>query len=205
MKEELSVVGKRLPQWAAFDKVTGAAKYTVDIKLPNMLTGKVLTSPYPHARIKKIDKSKAEKLPGVEAVITWDDVPHKIFNSSMMEYTQHHPEGELKDMYILSEKARFVGDVIAAVAAVDEATAEEALDLINVEYEVLPAVLNTVDAMKPGAPIIHDFAKNNVSMHFKWPISWGDVEKELKEADTVVKATFETSKQHLSQLAPCSC
>ena len=93
----------------------------------------------------------------------------------------------------------------AAVAAVDEATAEEALDLIDVEYELLPAVFDPIEAMKPGAPIIHESAKNNVSMQFKFPVSWGDVEKELKEADVVVEATFQTSKQHLSQLEPCSC
>src|SRR5271157_5406804 len=124
MKDELSVVGKRLPRWAAHDIVTGAARYTVDLKLPGMLVGKVLTSPYAHARIKKIDTSRAKKLPGVKAVISFEDVPHKIFNSSMMNLVEHHPEGELEDMYILSEKARFVGDVIAAVAAVDQATAE---------------------------------------------------------------------------------
>ena len=205
MKEELSVVGKRLPQWGAFDKVTGAAKFTVDIELPGMLVGKVLSSPHPHAKIKKIDKSKAEKLPGVEAVITWDDVPHKVFNSSMMGYLQHHAEGEIEDMYILSEKARFVGDAIAAVAAVDEAAAEQALDLIEVDYEVLPAVFEPIEAAKSGAPVIHDFAENNVSMQFQWPFPWGDVEKELKEADTVVEATFQTSKQHLAQLEPCCC
>lgn len=205
MEEKLSVVGKRLPQWGAFDKVTGAAKFTVDIELPGMLVGKVLFSPHPHAKIKKIDKSKAEKLPGVEAVITWDDVPHKLFNSSMMGYLQHQAEGEIEDMYILSEKARFVGDAIAAVAAVDEAAAEQALDLIEVDYEILPAVFEPIEAAKSGAPVIHDFAENNVSMQFQWPFPWGDVEKELKEADTVVEATFQTSKQHLAQLEPCCC
>jgi xanthine dehydrogenase molybdenum-binding subunit len=205
MSEKLTVVGKRLPAWAAFEKVTGAAKFTVDTKLPGMLVGKVLTSPHPHAKIKRIDKSKAEKLPGVEAVITWDDVPHKLFNPSHNDLSLHQPENELKDMYVISEKARFVGDIIAAVAAVDEATAEEALSLIVVEYEVLPAVFDPIEAMKPGAPTIHDFAKNNVSLHSKFPVSLGDVEKGFEESDIVVEATFKTSKQHLSQFEPCSC
>lgn len=205
MKEELSVVGKRLPRWGAYDIVTGTARYTVDIKLPGMLVGKVLTSPHAHARIKKIDKSRAEKLPGVEAVLTFDDVPHKIFNSSMMNLVQHYPQGELEDMYVLSEKARFVGDVIAAVAAVDGATAEEALDLIKIDYEVLAAVFDPLEALKPGAPIIHDYAKNNLSLHMGFPVAWGDVEKGFNEADVVVEATFQTSKQHVSQLEPCSC
>ena len=205
MKEELSVVGKRLPRWAAYDMVTGAARYTVDLKLPGMLVGKVLTSPHAHARVKKIDKSKALKLPGVSTVISFDDVPHKIFNSSMMNLVQHHPEGELKDMYILSEKARYVGDVIAAVAAVDEATAQEALGLIKVGNEVLPAVFDPLEATKPGAPLVHDYAKNNISLHMSFPVAWGDVEKGFEEADVIVEATFQTSKQHVSQLEPCSC
>ena len=205
MSDELSVVGKRVPRWGAYDKVTGTAKYTVDIKLPGMLVGKVLTSPHPHARILRIDKSKAEKLPGVEAVITFEDVPKKLFNPDRSDLLLFHPEGELKDMYVISEKARFVGDRIAAVAAVDTATAEKALELIKVEYEVLPAVFEPIEAMKPGAPTIHDFAKNNISLHMKFPVAWGDVEKGFQEADCVVEETFRTSKQHTSQLEPCAC
>ena len=202
MKEELSVVGKRVPRWAAREKVTGAAEYLADLKLPGMLVGKVLTSPHPHARILKIDKSKAWKLPGVEAVISFEDIPKKIVNPSKQEFTLYHPEGELKDMYVISEKARYVGDKIAAVAAVDAATAEEALQLIEVEYEVLPAVFDPIEAMKPGVPVIHDFAKNNLSMHIDFPVAWGDVEKGFREADFVVEETFRTSKQHICQLEP---
>lgn len=205
MTEELSVVGKRLPRWAAYDKATGEARYTADIKLPGMLVGKVLTSPHPHAKILKIGKSKAEKLPGVETVITWEDVPRKLFNPNKLGLTLLHPEGELKDMYVISEKARFVGDRVAAVAAVDAAIAEEALELIKVEYEVLPAVCDPIEAMKPGAPRIHDFAENNISLHFNFPAAWGDVEKGFQEADFIVEETFRTSKQHTCQLEPCTC
>ena len=205
MSDELSVVGKRVPRWGAYDKVTGTAKYTIDIKLPGMLVGKILTSPHPHARILKIDKSKAEKLPGVEAVITYEDVPQKLFNPAKHNLTLYHPENELKDMYVVSEKARFVGDRIAAVAAIDSATAEEALKLIEVEYEVLQAVFDPIEAMKPGAPQIHDFAKNNVSLHLKFPGCRGDVEKGFREADCVIEETFRTSKQHICQLEPCAC
>ena len=113
MAQDLAVVGKRLPTWGAYDKVTGQAKYTVDIRLPGMLIGKILKSPYPHAKIIKIDKSKAERLKGVEAVISWEDIPKKLYNPNKLNLTLLHPEGELKDMYILSEKARFVGDRIA--------------------------------------------------------------------------------------------
>jgi xanthine dehydrogenase molybdenum-binding subunit len=205
MSKELCVVGKRVPRWGAYDKVTGTAKYTVDIKLPGMLVGKVLFSPHAHARILRIDKSKAEKLPGVEAVITFEDVPQKLFNPNKLNLIRANPQNELKDMYVISEKARFVGDRIAAVAAVDAATAQEALGLIKVEYEVLPAVIDPIAAMKPGAPTIHDFAKNNVSLHFKFPVAWGDVKKGFEDSDVVVEETFRTSKQHTCQLEPCAC
>jgi len=205
MSEELLVVGKRLPRWQAHAKAMGAAKYTVDIKLTGMLVGKVLASQYPHARIKKIDKSKAEKLPGVEAVITWDDVPQKLYNPSKLDLILRHPEGELKDMYVISEKARFVGDRIAAVAAIDASTAEEALKLIKVEYEVLPAVFDPIEAMKPGAPRVHEFAQNNISLHIDFPVAWGDVEKGFQEADVVVEKTFRTAKNHICQIEPCAC
>jgi len=205
MIDELSVIGKRVSRWGAYDRVTGAAKYTVDIKLPRMLVGKVLTSPYPHARIIKIDKSKAEKLPGVEAVITFEDIPKKLFTPNRHDLILYHPENERKDMYVISEKARFVGDRVAAVAAVDAATAQKALELIEVKYEVLPAVLDPIEAMKPGAPRIHDFAPNNISLHLNFPGSRGDVEKGFGEADCVIEETFRTSKQHISQLEPCAC
>jgi len=205
MVDELSVVGKRVPRWGGYEKATGTAKYTVDIKLPGMLVGKVLTSPHPHARIIKIDKSKAEKLPGVEAVITFEDGPRKLFTPNRHELILHHPENERRDMYVISEKARFVGDRVAAVAAVDAATAQRALDLIEIEYEVLPAVLDPIEATKPGAPQIHDSALNNISLHLSFPGSRGDVEKGFQEATCVLEEIFRTSKQHISQLEPCAC
>ena len=205
MKEELAVVGKRVPRWGAYDKATGTAKYSVDIKLPGMLIGKVLTSPHPHARIIGVDKSKAERLPGVEAVITFEDIPPKLYAPNRHDLILYHPENERKDMYVISEKARFVGDRVAAVAAVDAATAQKALELIEVKYEVLPAVLDPIEAMKPGAPRVHDYAENNVPLHFTFPRSRADVEKGFREADFVVEQTFRTSKQQISQLEPCAC
>jgi len=151
-----------------------------------MLIVKVLTSPHPHARIIRIDKSKAEKLPGVEAVISFEDIPPKLFAPNRHDLILYHPENERKDMYIISEKARFVGDRVAAVAAVDTATAQKALELIEVKYEVLPAVLDPVEAVKPGAPRVHDYAENNVSLHLDFPHSRGDVEMGFREADFVL-------------------
>jgi xanthine dehydrogenase molybdenum-binding subunit len=205
MSETLSVVGKRLPRWEAYEKATGAAKYLADIKLPGMLVGKILFSPHAHARILNIDTSRAKKLPGVEAVITWEDVPKNLYNPNKLDLILVHPELEFKDMYVLSEKARFVGDRIAAVAAVDAATAQEALELIKVKYEVLPAVFDPMEAMKSGAPKIHEYAENNVSVHFGFPVAWGDVEKGFQEADAVVEETFRTARNHICQLEPCTC
>lgn len=205
MAGDLSVVGKRVPRWAAHEKATGAAKFLADIKLPGMLVGKLLFSPYAHAKIMNIDTSKAEKVPGVEAVITWEDVPKKLYNPNKQDMINVHPELELKDTYVLSEKARFVGDRIAAVAAVDAATAQRALSLIEVAYDVLPAVFDPIEAMTPGAPKIHDFAENNISLHLDFPVAWGNVEQGFRDADIVVEETFSTAKNHICQFEPCTC
>lgn len=227
MTEEFAVVGKRIPRRDAPEKTTGAAKYTVDIQLPGMLIGKVLRSPYPHAKILKIDTSRAEKLRGVAAVITIDDVPNKVFNCAMsnaviegaavaVEVTEEHVEegggltekaafvGDVLDQRVLTDKARFVGDAVAAVAAINESIAEEALELIDVEYEKLPAVFDSEEAMKPGAPRIHDAAEGNIAVHQPFPFD-EDVEKGFKEADYIVEGTFRTSKQKHCQLEASSC
>jgi xanthine dehydrogenase molybdenum-binding subunit len=124
---------KATSRWGAHDKVTGAAKYLADIKLPGILVGKILFSPHAHARILNIDTSKAEKVPGVEAIVTWKDVPKNLYNPNKLDLILVHPELEFKDMYVLSEKARFVGDRIAAVAATDASAAQRALKLIEVK------------------------------------------------------------------------
>ncbi len=204
MEQELSVVGKRLPRPDGVAKVTGAAKFAADIKLPEMLIGKVLRSPYAHAKIVKIDTSKARKLPGVEAVITPEDVPKKSFNRSPLGIT--HPPSrrarDIRDEYVLTDKARYIGDAVAAVAAVNEMIAEEALELIEVEYEKLAAMLDTTQAMKPDAARIHDFAKGNIASHIPYAFATGDVESGFKAADHVIEETFSTSKQKNCQLEP---
>lgn len=177
MLQDFLVMGKRLPRPDGVVKATGAAKYTTDVTLPGMLIAKVLRSPYPHAKILKVDKSKAEKLPGVEAAITFEDVPRKLFNDRTIDLlTPYPPARSKKDRYILSDKARFVGDPIAAVAAINERIAEEALELIDVEYEKMPAVFDTEEAVKPGAPKIHDFAEGNIAEHVPFGFPKGDVE-----------------------------
>lgn len=175
--EEFSVVGKRIPRVEGYDKVTGMALYVADIKLPNMLYGKVLRSPIPHAKILHVDTEKAKRLPGVRAVITGEDTPKVKWGAF------------INDMHVLAfDKVRFVGDEVAAVAAVDEAIAEEALDLIKVDYEELPAVFDPFKAMEPGAPIIHD--GGNIALHRKFVK--GDFERAMKEAAYVFEDKFTT-------------
>lgn len=197
MSQKLSVVGKRIIQPDAAAKATGAAMYASDLKMPGMLIGKVLRSPYPHAKIKRIGKSKAEKLPGVEAVITPEDVTQwKPFDRGLKDLPMI-AGGYLvpPDEHILNERARHFGDAIAAVAAINEHIAEEALELIEVEYEELPFVIDPEEAMKPGAPQVSDVAEGNIGKHLSYPFPEGDVEKGFKEADCIVEGTFSTTKQ----------
>ena len=131
---ESTLVGQRIPKLDAADKVTGRLRYVADVRLPGMLHGKLLRSPYPHARIRKIDTSAAERLPGVMAVITGRDMPQKRFGHLVKDIT-----------FLPLDKVRYIGEPVAAVAAVDEETAERALDLIDVEYEELPAIFEEED------------------------------------------------------------
>ena len=154
--KEYSIVGQSPPRVDGMEKVTGAAKYAADITMPAMLYGKILRSPHPHARILHVDTGQAEKLPGVKAVITGQDVPR--VSISFVD-TPRYPG----DQYALAvDKVRYIGDEVAAVAAVDEDTAEEALSLIRVEYEPLPPVFDPEVAIRPDAPHIHDIGQEQV-------------------------------------------
>ena len=149
------VVGTRPLRPDGVDKVTGRAKFGADIHVPNMLIGKVLRSPHAHARIKSIDTSKARALPGVKAVITsadFADLPSAFIPAGEMMVNYR----DMTRNVMAREKALYEGHAIAAVAAVSEAVAAEALNLIAVEYEVLPHVMDVAEAMEPGAPLLHD-------------------------------------------------
>ncbi|MGH7875192.1 MAG: xanthine dehydrogenase family protein molybdopterin-binding subunit [Candidatus Binatia bacterium] len=180
--EKFSVVGHRVQRVEGFDKVCGEAKFIADVALPGLLTGKILRSPLPHARIRHIDISKAAKLPGVRAVVTAED-------------TIKRPWGAFfADQYILSVgKTRYVGEEVAAVAAIDADTAEEAIDLIEVDWEPLPAVFDAEEAMKEGAPLIHDDKERNIAMTME--IERGDIERAFGESDVIVEDTFESMPQ----------
>ena len=177
---ELSAVGKRQPRLDGPEKVSGRSLFTDDIKLPGMLWGKILRSPHAHARILSIDVSKALALPGVKAVVTGEDAKDVFV-------TQWEPA-------ICMGETRYIGEEVAAVAAVDEYTAEEALELIEVEYEPLPAVTTLRKALRPNAPQINPFHKGNVATDSV--DDYGDPEKALKEADLILEHKFATHATH---------
>ena len=171
-------VGKAVPRIDARDKVTGRTKYSTDLSFPGMLWAKTKRSDYPHAKILSISTQKAESLPGVEAVLTADDIPgHNGFGI----ITPNWP-------VLCMDRVLYMGDAVALVAAVDEETAEEACRLIEVEYEELPVVTSPEEALKEGAPRLHE--KGNI-MH-TMELRKGDVEKGLEEADVVVEGAYST-------------
>jgi len=172
-------IGVSVPRVDAHDKVTGRTLYTGDISLPNMAHGKILGSTIAHGIIKRIDTSKAEALPGVLAVITGADVTDTKYGVSPARY----------DEYVLAkERVRHVGDEVAAVAAVDARTAEQAVALIEVEYEELPAVFNPDDAMADGAPQLHERYKNNINTVVDQ--SFGDTEQGFADSHLVREESF---------------
>lgn len=188
---EFSVIGKRMPRVDAREKVTGQAKYAADYSLPGMLWCKLLRSPYPHARILNIDTSRAEKLTGVKAVVTGKD-----FNGwtwGWMPATRDEPP-------LAVDKVRYMAEAVAGVAAVDEDTAEEACELIKVDYEELPGVFDPEEAMKEGAPKVHDYVKNNISVEYHW--NFGDVEKAFAKSYIVREDKFRTARATHGYIEP---
>jgi 4-hydroxybenzoyl-CoA reductase subunit alpha len=174
-----SNIGKRQPRIEGIGKVTGEAKYTSDLKLPKMLFGKLLRSPYPHAKILNIDVDKALNLKGVKAVVTGADIPGQKYG----RFRSRRDETGLA-----REKVRYIGDPVAAVAAIDEDTALEAIELIQVEYKELPAVFDAEEAMQEGSPLVHDEYERNIcaTRHF----DFGDVEGGFKNSYHVREDRF---------------
>ncbi len=178
ISKEFSIIGKPTAMVDAAEKTTGAGKYTDDLSVPGMVVGKILHSPYPHARIKRIDTSRAEKLDGVVAVVIGKDAP-KTYGIL--------PVGH--DEYPLAlDKVRYVGDNVACVVAVSEVIAEKALEHIDVEYEVLPAYFDPEESMKAHTDLIHDNKPNNLEKDYHHV--FGDPEKGFAEADCIAEARF---------------
>jgi CO/xanthine dehydrogenase Mo-binding subunit len=203
MAKPQSIIGAGVGRVEGAEKVSGQAVYAADVHFADALWGKILRSPYPHARILDIDTSKAWKLEGVKAIVTGKDEPN------------HYQGKSIRDIPCLCwDKVRFVGDRIAAVAAETHEVAEEALNLIEVEYEQLPAVFDPVEAMKPDAAILHDDASAydgapqdimvkdvpNVCNRLTW--GKGDVDKGFREADLVLEHTFRIPIHHQGYLEP---
>src|SRR2546422_3859464 len=203
-------VGTRTIRPDGVDKVTGRARFGADFNLPGQLIGRVLRSPHPHARIVRIDTSKAEALPGVKAVITRDD-----FGDQSSEFI---PAGEMMMNYkdvvrnvMAREKALYEGHALAAVAAISAAIARRALKLIDVQYEVLPHVIDVVEAMRPDAPLLHDDLftvgvepkpdkPSNVAKRVE--ITLGDIDAGFKKADVIVEREFKTAPVHQGYIEP---
>lgn len=174
-------IGKEVPRIDALEKATGNIKYMSDLSFPGMLYGKILRAKYPHAKILKIDVSKAKLLEGVAAVVTSEDVPGTNGFGIV-----------IPDQPVLcSDKVRYIGDAVAAVAAETEKIAEEAIKLIDVEYEPLPIVDDPVLAIKPDAPKVHE----NGNVHLHTEIKRGDIVRAFKEADLIVENIYYTGRQ----------
>ena len=186
--EEFEVVGTRPIRHDGTDKVTGRARYSADITLPGLLYGKMLRSPHAHARIKSIDTSRALALPGVYAVVTSKDLPPVTANRKFKS-----------NNCLADDKALYKGHAVAAVAATSLHLAEEALSLIEVDYEVLKPVVDVLEAMKEDAPLLHDDLGSddvsgkatNIANHVVFEV--GDIEQGFREADVIVEGTYKTS------------
>ena len=210
------VIGTRPVRHDGVDKVTGAARYGADINLPGMLHAKVLRSPHSHARIRSIDTSKAEALPGVLAVATSADFP--IVTDRVLDFAEVQGNARMiAENMLAKDKALYVGHAVAAVCAVSPHIAEQALAAVEVDYEVLPTVLTWREAMADNATLLHDdmttyfrmerFArgddtgiKSNVAGHIQHKV--GDVEEGFADSDIVIEREFETQTVHQGYIEP---
>ncbi len=204
--KKYKIIGTSPVKHDGFDKVTGRAKFAADAFLPGMLVGKYLRSPHAHAIIKRIDISKAEKVPGVKAVVTRDDFP---------EIKAGTGGGDMTRIAMAREKVYWEGHPVAAVAATTESAAKKALKLIEVEYEVLPHVIDPVQAMRDDAPILHDYlrtkgvkgpaAEKKTNVVERLELSKGDAAKGFEKADLIVEGSYDTKPMHQGYIEPQSC
>ena len=204
--QTFSVIGNRFNRPDGVDKVTGKARYGADAYAPGQLVGRVLRSPHAHAQIKKIDTSQAEKLPGVKAVITADDLPDLTGNNRSMT--------DILENCMARGRALYDGHAVAAVAAVDEQTARKALKLIKVTYKALPHVTDVDEAMKADAPVIHDWVftagvepkpakPSNIATRTQ--MGHGDVDAGFAAADVIVERSYKTEQTHQGYIEPHAC
>jgi xanthine dehydrogenase molybdenum-binding subunit len=190
-KKELNIVGKDIPLMDSIEKVTGSLQFGVDVRIPDMVHGKILRSPHAHARIKNIDTERAESLPGVIGVVTHKDAPEWQWENCWYNYRGR----------ILDDTVRYVGDEIAAIAAIDEVIAKAALNLIEVELEILDPVFDPFEAMSPKAPQVR--SEGNVRAPTE--VIWGDVDEGAKNADIVVQGSMSFGSQAYAPIGRNAC
>lgn len=188
---DYNIIGTRMPRVDSRAKVMGKAKFTADLKLPHMLVGKIKRSPYAHARIISIDASKALALPGVKSVVTGKDTEGVKWG--VFAYTRDQ-------QFLQTDKARYIGDEVAGVAAVDEETAAKALDLIDITYEELPAVYDPMAAMASETELIHAEYPNNINIHVN--IDTGHVDENFAKAYYIREDTFTAPEESYFQAEP---
>lgn len=201
LQNDFRIIGKSVKREDVIEKVTGEGTYVADLKPAGMLYGKIKRAEVAHARIKRIDVSRALAYPGVKAVLTHEDVPR------VLHYGSPHPRSAscTKDQYILDDRVRFWGEGVAAVAAISEEIADEALDLIEVEYEELPAVFTPEEAMKPGAPLIHDVGPGGNLVLDPVKVERGDVDKGFAEADFILEGEYSGGRPVPAYMEPNVC
>jgi putative selenate reductase molybdopterin-binding subunit len=187
-------IGQRVTMQDAYEKVTGSLVFGADFKLPGSLYGKVLRSPIPHGKILSIDVTKARQLPGVIAVIAGPalDLPFYTVAGQSID----------DELLLAKDKVHYIGDEVAAIAAVSEEIAEKALSLIKVEYEELPAVFDVEEAMRADSPKVHDFLDSNIANHMEF--ERGNIDQAFSEAEVIVEDDFTTSMVHQCYLEPHS-
>ncbi len=203
MDMHATMIGAPVSQIQGPDKVAGRTRFAADVDVPGMLWGKILRSPHPHARIRRIDASAAWSVPGVKAVVTGQDAPG------------HFMGKVLRDMPVLCwDRVRYIGDRVAAVAAETPEAAEEALLRIDVDYEVLPAVFDPMAAMRPDAPLLHDDVASYAGAPLdvlatdvhngQTRLAWakGDVVEGFRQADVILEHSFSVPSRHQGYLEP---
>ena len=207
----MKYVGKNIPRNDGFDKATGLGQFTMDVSMPHMLYARVLRSPYAHAKVVKIDTSAAEALPGVVTVCTFENTTNKPFNTSATMVTTPRPAEPVRDQTIFTDEPKYIGDEVAAVAAETEAIAAEAIKRIKVEYEVLPAVYDPVEALKPDSPEVqplygnkehHNVCGEIVRVTFceHEPYSDEALERGFAQADVIVDADIKLPRVKQCQM-----
>ncbi|MBL8343749.1 MAG: molybdopterin-dependent oxidoreductase, partial [Rubrivivax sp.] len=201
---KLDIVGTSVRRSDVAEKVSGSARYTADLRLPGMLFARLKRSTVAHAHIRRIDTRRALALPGVKAVLTHEDVPR------VLHFGSPHPRAAscTKDQFILDHKVRHWGEGVAAVAAVSEEIAEEALSLIDVEYDELPVMTTTEAAEAPGAVQIHGDRSDVLPGNLVVPpvrVARGDIERGFAEADVIVEGEYEGGRPSPAYMEPNAC